>query len=317
MVGFDGKFRTPYSLQWNLSLAREIGKAVTIEAGYIGNRSLKLVQELPANLPLWADNASTSNIEARRPTQGYSQVSLIYSRARSWYDAFQMAADARLSRGLNARFTYVFQNAFELAGDDPTSNTGLNTANPMNWDGEKGRSLARHVAKAFYVYELPFFTDRARLTGKLLGGWQLSGSFNYATGNPLNVTLGQDWNYDGVSGDRPDLASSIRYLSGSKDERMLKFFDGSSFAGPTIHNTFGNLERNSIFGPGRWNTDAALAKIFRIAERKQFQIRAEAYNLLNHNNLDDPNTNMQSTDFTKILSRSGSRSMQIGLRLQF
>jgi hypothetical protein len=59
------------------------------------------------------------------------------------------------------------------------------------------------------------------------------------------------------------------------------------------------------------------AKAFQIAERKQFQIRAEAYNLLNHNNLDDPNMNMQSTDFTRILSRSGNRSMQIGLRLQF
>ena len=317
MVGFDGNYRTPYSLQWNLSVAREINKAITIEAGYIGNRSLKLVQELPFNLPVWADNASTSNIEARRPIPGYSQVSLIYSRARSWYDALQVAGDVRLARGLNARFTYAYQNAYELAGDDPTSNTGLNTANPMNWDGERGQSLAHQVLKGWYVYELPFFPDRSRLSGKLLGGWQISGGYNYTTGSPLNVTLGQDWNYDGVSGDRPDRASPIQYYSGSKDQLMARFFDPASFSAPKIHNTFGNLQRNALFGPGRWNTDAALAKIFRITERKQFQVRAEAYNLLNHNNLDDPNTNMQSTDFTRILSRSGSRSMQIGLRLQF
>jgi hypothetical protein len=242
---------------------------------------------------------------------------MIYSRARSWYDALQVAGDVRLARGLNARFTYVYQNAFELAGDDPTSNSSMNTANPMNWDGERGRALGKQVLKGFYIYQLPFFSDASRLSGKLLGGWQVSGSFYYNTGSPLNVTLGQDWNYDGVSGDRPDLASPIRYYSGNKDQLMAKFYDSASFAAPKVHNTFGNLERNAVFGPGRWGTDASLSKMFRIAERKQVQVRAEAYNLLNHNNLDDPNVNMQSTDFTRILSRSGNRSMQIGLRLQF
>ena len=28
----------------------------------------------------------------------------------------------------------------------------------------------------------------------------------------MNVTLGEDWNYDGVSGDRPDLTGPINYV---------------------------------------------------------------------------------------------------------
>ena len=39
MVGFDSNYRTPYSLQWNLSVARQFNQAVSVEAGYIANRS--------------------------------------------------------------------------------------------------------------------------------------------------------------------------------------------------------------------------------------------------------------------------------------
>ena len=57
-----------------------------------------------------------------------------------------MASDYRMANGLTMRFTYVCQKAFELAGDDPTSNSSMNTANPMNWDGEKGESMPQQIA---------------------------------------------------------------------------------------------------------------------------------------------------------------------------
>ncbi len=52
--------------------------------------------------------------------------------------------------------------------------------------------------------------------------------------------------------------------------------------------TFGNIERNSLFGPGLLNTDLALAKKFFITEKLNFQLTAQAFNVFNHPNLNNP-----------------------------
>lgn len=316
-VGFDPGFRTPYSLQWNLTMARQLGEAVSVEAGYVGNRAYKLLQELPGNLPVWTDKASLSNLEARRPIAGYGNTGIVYSRARSWYDALQITGDVRLKRGLVIRSSYVWGKAIELTGDDPTSNSNIQTANPQNWDGEKAESDPRHVFKAFYIYDLPLWRDTQRWTGRILGGWQASGSFTARSGSPFDVTLGEDWNYDSAGGDRPNLLAPVHYTQGNTDQRMARYFDPSSFAAPAIHNTFGSLGRNALWGPGNWNTDFAMLKRFTIAEGKQVHFRAEAYNLFNHPNIYNPNGNMRSGDYGKILNKSGNRTMQMALRFVF
>ena len=47
------------------------------------------------------------------------------------------------------------------------------------------------------------------------------------------------------------------------------------------------------------------------------QVRVEAYNWLNHTTLNNPATNMSNSDFGKILTRSGNRTMQFGLKYIF
>lgn len=313
MYGFDPGYRTPYSVQWNLTFERELANGVTVQAAYVANRAFKLVQWVPTNLPVWSDNASLGNIEARRPLAQYGPINIYHSRSRSWFDSFQLSADAKLRRGLTSRFTYVLGKDQQITGWDTDV-----SANPMNLDGEKAEVSPRHVFRAFYVYDLPLLRNNQHLPGRLFGRWKVSGTFAASSGYPMNVTLGEDWNYDGVSGDRPDLVGGIQYTSsGTKDLKMAGYFDKNAFAPPKIRNTFGNLGRNALRGPRSWGTDFALLKDFHITEQKIFQVRGEAYNLFNHNTLGSPNTNMRSGDFTRILSRSGNRTMQIGLRFSF
>src|SRR5690606_17748182 len=80
VVGFDPAFSTPYSLQWNISAARDIGGKVTVEAAYVGNRGRNLLQMLPGNYPAYGPGATLGNVEARRPIEGYGHVSMIHSR---------------------------------------------------------------------------------------------------------------------------------------------------------------------------------------------------------------------------------------------
>ncbi len=96
------------------------------------------------------------------------------------------------------------------------------------------------------------------------------------------------------------------------------FFAKSSFANPTIRNTFGSLKRNSLWGTGQyWQPNLALTKDFHVTEGKYAQFRFESYNFLNHNTPDVPNLTTSNANFTKILTRTVNRTMQLGLRFVF
>jgi hypothetical protein len=317
IIGFDREFRTPYSIQWNVTFEKAINRVVTASVGYVANRGYNMLQILPGNLPVWQTNASLNNIEQRRPLSNYSNVGIIYPRARSWYDSLQLTANIHAARGLTARFTYVYGAFYDISSEDPTGNSNIQTANPANWDGERAPDGNRQMFRAFYLYDLPFFQNSSGLLRTLAAGWQISGSTSITSGDYLNVTLGPDWNYDSVPGDRPDLAGPITYTSGSRDQKAAQYFSPGAFASPAVHNTFGTLPRNALVGPLTWNADLAILKRFQITERTYLQLRGEGYDFMNHNNLGNPNTTMSSGDYGKILTRSGNRVIQLGARFVF
>ena len=316
MYSYNPNFRTPYVLQWTASVERELARGIKVWTGYIGNRGFKFTQILQPNLPVWTPDASLQNVEARRPIPGYGSIVGLETRSRNWYDAFQIAADARLSKSFLARFTYSLARNESYVGEDYGSG-GNYPANPVNVNGERGPEGPRQIGRFFYVYDLPLLRGQHGWMPRMLGGWQLSGSVSATSGVPINPVIGTDWNYDGIAGDRPNLVAPVHYTSGSKDARMASYFDKSSFAQPASHNAFGNLSRNALRGPGSWSTDCALAKQFHFTETKYLQVRAEAYDLTNHNNLTNPNVTMSSVDFTRITTPSGNRTMQMALRFIF
>jgi len=317
VVGFNPDFATPYSTQWNIAAAHDFAGKVTVEAAWVANRGRKQLQMLPGNFPVYSATATLANLEARRPIPGYGHVSIINTRSNSWYDALQVSADTRLFKGLTSRFTYVFQNAMNVSDADPTGSGNQQTANPLNLDNEKARVAPKQVFRAFYVYDIPLFTDASRMLGKIAGGWQVSGVFRASSGDFVDVTLGEDRNLDGTGGDRPNVSGPIQYSSGDRDQRMQSFLSNTSvFSTPAV-NVWGNLGRNSVVGPGTWGSDLSVLKNFRFFEGKTIQFRAEAYNFLNHANLNNPNLNIRNSDFNKIINRSGNRTMQIGFRFLF
>ena len=81
----------------------------------------------------------------------------------------------------------------------------------------------------------------------------------------------------------------------------------------------GNVERAAFDGPGYFNIDASIFKNIRITERVRFQIRAEAFNLLNHTNFAITNqfrdiNAAQAFDLTTTFS---PRVVQFAGRIEF
>src|SRR5262249_55122928 len=68
---------------------------------------------------------------------------------------------------------------------------------------------------------------------------------------------------------------------------------------------FGNVGRNTVRGPGFFETDLSLYRTFPISERAQFQIRAEALNATNHANFANPQADINNSTFGFITATTG------------
>lgn len=79
----------------------------------------------------------------------------------------------------------------------------------------------------------------------------------------------------------------------------------------------GNAANGLVRGPGQWNVDFSLSKKFAITEAASLQIRADAFNFLNHVNLGSLQGNVESSDFGTLDSANSMRTMQVGARITF
>ena len=77
----------------------------------------------------------------------------------------------------------------------------------------------------------------------------------------------------------------------------------TSPVGPGGVATFGNQRRNQIYGPDFFDTYLTLMKNFRIPhwEGAEFQVGAQAFNILNHPNFDQPVGDVSNTQFGSSL----------------
>jgi len=78
--------------------------------------------------------------------------------------------------------------------------------------------------------------------------------------------------------------------------------------------------RNTLRGPGFFETDASIFRTFKITEQVQFQFRAEALNATNHANFTNPASDVTGANFGFITSTVGpnqSRQWRFGARISF
>ena len=95
-----------------------------------------------------------------------------------------------------------------------------------------------------------------------------------------------------------------------------RWFDTAAFVIPR-RGTFGNAGRNIVEGPGLAVVNVSLVKTTPVTERLSVQLRAEAFNLLNRVNYDQPDNYVGSPSFGAILSAGAPRRLQLGLKLLF
>ena len=79
----------------------------------------------------------------------------------------------------------------------------------------------------------------------------------------------------------------------------------------------GNVGKYAFTGPASWGTSISLSKRIDFTERLGLQIRADAFSAFNHPMLGNPQAEVTSATFGRILSVGGARNMQMNARLTF
>jgi len=79
----------------------------------------------------------------------------------------------------------------------------------------------------------------------------------------------------------------------------------------------GSFGKYAAVGPGSWGTNLSLARTFAVAERYRLQVRADAFSAFNIVTLGNPQTDLTSATFGRILNVGGSRTMQMNARFTF
>jgi hypothetical protein len=197
-------------------------------------------------------------------------------------------------------------------------------------------------------WDLPF--DRAWESGpKLLTrGWSLYPIVTWRTGFALDVGSGLNTTDTdpGPAGDgaaglvRADLVLPNVATYNPRPEQTINGNSGNFYFNPAAFSntrllaldqiastnaaglngvyTEGTLGRNAFRGPGLINTDLALAKHIKLfSEKLDAELRLDAFNVFNHTNFGNPNTNIFSSLFGQVTTTQGPRVLQIALHFRF
>src|SRR5262249_9180378 len=147
---------------------------------------------------------------------------------------------------------------------------------------------ARHRFAGAVIYQAPSLENAGNAMSKIFGGWQISGIVNARSGTALLITQAS-----GMANSRPDLVDGASPLLANWKE-TLQYLNRDAFAAvptsPTTTATLrpGTVRPDQIRGPAFWTVDLSVAKNIALTRTTKLQVRADAFNALNHVNYNSP-----------------------------
>jgi hypothetical protein len=336
-TGFDPRAPAPYVQQWSGSFEKSLGHDTTLEVGYHGERGEHLQQAVLINNALpgpgaiqprrpyadasfMAGTVFPSTLDVASSTFPVSSVNDLQDRARSWYDAGYVSLRRRYSHGLSLLGNYTYAKNLSDAPDfrSPMSESTI-PQNDNDLNAEKGPACdIRHRVSASIVYEVPALRA-SNWTRSLTRDWRLSTIYQIQSGFPFTISVfGDTANAGAIIGENPIRANyNGQPVFGAGTQTTAEWFNPQAFSTPAAY-TFGNVGRNTVYGPGMQTMDLALVRSFALAERLRLELRAESFNALNHSNWGTPNRFVNTPQFGTITEASTpGREFQLSARLSF
>ena len=343
--------KTAYAHSWSASLEHDIFPSMLLALEYSGSKGTNLYSITDINRP-GAGNVylgdpcipgpvpgDPGTCLSRLRTTQYSNINYRSNDGFSTYHAFNIRTEVEnpFGSGLLLRGNYTWSHAIDnlssTFSEDP-NNLDFGLLDPYHPRTSRGSADfdQRHRVAIAAIWNLPVMHIN-RSADYLLNGWTIASRFIARSGNPYTL-------YDCSKSfstcpramfDRPlrSTGSSNPPVAAGQPNRFVyvdlaEYAVNSSFVNPIVNiSDFGpfpaNMSgRNFFTGPGSWNLDLALYKQVRLLEKSSLQFRAEAFNVLNHANLEliRSDNDVSSMKFVPA-QRAGRRNLQLALKLMF
>lgn len=316
-------FPDPRVQVYHVALEQLLGRANSLTVAYYGSDGIHLAAVLDANQPT-PGPAGAAAEQARRPLNAqfpqFRVLNTLTAEAHSNYNSLQISARSQGIAGLSVQASYTWSKSLDdssgaggYSGGLPEDSRNLAADyGPSNFDQRQRLSLT-------YAYALPF-AAWAPGWRVLTAGWQLNGITTFATGSPFTVTMASDNSGTGEFHDRPDLIGNPHMPFSPTGS----YLNPAAFAAPPA-GTYGNLGRNTFYGPGLSNFDLSLIKTTSLAGDRTLRLRAEFFNAFNHPNFASPSAtfgsgfHITSTPdvFNPYFGSGGPRDVQLVAEILF
>jgi len=285
----------------------------------------------------------------------FNGVTLNSNPGNSTYHSLQMELTKRLSHGVTNSTTYTWSRA--LGENDGNGSVDYRDPRNRRLDKSLLGFHRTHTITSTGTFELPFGPNRAFLSNasgfvkRLVERWQWGGVFNWSSGAPLTITAPISTLTQATANSTPVIVGDFPKSMGkvTKVSNGVVYFDGlqqipdpsrsgvtalqstqGSFTNRAIADSqgrlllvnptpgeIGNMGLSWIEGPSRLLLDMNLIKRVRLSENREFELRIDAVNVLNHPNFGSPNLNINNLSFGRITSATGNRRFVTSLRLNF
>ena len=289
---------SPYVMQYNLTVQRDVWRGTVASLGYIGAEGVHLYNQQNYNTPAVVGGPSTCfsspcTFTGAVPNTHFSGLDFTAPTSHSTYNGLVASLTRQVSHNLQGQVSYTYSRSI----DNGSASSGLEQGsfevtdiyNPRYDRGPSTFNVGQAL-RVNSVYTLPFRGNR------LVSGWQVSEILSAATGFPVNVLTGltpQESNTGGLTGDRPNFSGAAVCHPGQIVDKVNASHTTVQWFNPNCYvlqpfGTLGNVGRNSLTGPGLLDLDFSVIKDTRITEKLNAEFRAEFFNILNHTNLGQP-----------------------------
>lgn len=319
--GLDSHLPTPYVQQWNAGFQHELPGAVILDVSYIGSKGTDLGRFRRFNTALHTEtgedlNPRPGDLQSLRTWPSLGGIYQFENIANSSYNSLQIKAEKRLRRSLTFLASFVWSKSIDNSSTViPGLTDGGGAQDENNLNLERGLStfnVGRRISAGF-VYNLP----GASWHRSLLGGWQLSGILTVQDGTPLDPMYVASDPANAGTFTRPNVVLGQSISLPASQRTPEHWFNTNAFSAPAPY-TFGDAGRDIVPGPGIEVMELALHKRFSINERWGVEVRAEAFNSMNHPNLGYPDPFPDNGPyFGRLLLAGQPRRIQFATRIDF
>lgn len=342
----DPKLRNGYAESFFLGVQQSLGGNLTLEVNGTGSVGHRLITTDIVNREFTTTNTAADGRPNGafpdvywRSGQGNSDYTALTTLLRYHLPTLQFQAAWTWSHSIDDQSDPLIGDFFDLDFTSAVSNSsgpGLRSAfsRQFNNNGDRGSSDFDQRQNLFL---LGIWQPNGRRM--LTRDWKVSWMAAFRSGFPYTVLspiAAAAYGSSEVENQRADLIGPSPVFSSPQAAPGGKILlNAAAFAQPASGSIDGNTGRNEFIGPGLFNIDLSLARSFavpRLREGTRLTIRADAFNFLNHANLNNPNNLLGSPTFgLATYGRQGTasgfpavspvnetaRQVQILLRLEF